>query len=158
MRALIAAVTALLLLGCSEPRPQPLNTINALLRQSVNSRRDPALGERWLASLTKRGSRDIVELTDLRRRRPVPLPGLNRADSLPIAVSVSADGGRLAVVEQRGGRTELILYRRAQAARQRLPIDPPGVPRAVSLDARGRRLAVQVSRDGRWQVDLIQLP
>ena len=86
------------------------------------------------------------------------LPGLNRADSLPIAVSVSADGERLAVVEQRGGRTELILYRRAQAALQRLPIDPPGVPRAVSLDARGRRLAVQVSRDGRWQVDLIQLP
>ena len=158
MQALPAAVTALLLLGCSAPRPQPLNATNALLRQSVDGRRDPDLGQRWLASLTLRGGRETVELTDLRRRRPVPLPGLNRADSLPIAVSVSADGERLAVVEQRGGRTELILYRRAQAALQRLPIEPPGVPRAVSLDGQGRRLAVQVSRNGRWQVDLIQLP
>ena len=65
---------------------------------------------------------------------------------------------RLAIVEQRQGRTELLLYRRSQAAVQRVPIEPAGVPRAVSLDAQGKRLAVQVSRDGRWPVDLIRLP
>ena len=62
------------------------------------------------------------------------------------------------MVQQRDGRTELLLYRRSGAAVQRLPLDPPGVPRSVSLDGSGRRLAVQVSRDGRWQVDLIRLP
>ena len=43
---------SLLLLGCSGPRPTPLPDINGLLRQNASSRRDPALAQRWLASLT----------------------------------------------------------------------------------------------------------
>ena len=144
--------------GCSSPRPTPRPDLNGLLRQSVNSRRDPSLGGRWLASLGQRNGRERVELIDLRSRSPVPLPGLNRADAQPISVSVSADGQRLAVVQQREDRTELVLYRRNVGATQRLPLDPPGVPRSVSLDGSGRRLAVQVSRNGRWGVDLIRLP
>ena len=144
--------------GCSSPRPTPRPDLNGLLRQSVNSRRDPSLGGRWLASLGQRNGRERVELIDLRSRSPVPLPGLNRADAQPISVSVSADGQRLAVVQQREGRTELVLYRRNVEATQRLALDPPGVPRSVSLDGSGRRLAVQVSRNGRWDVDLIRLP
>lgn len=144
--------------GCSSPRPTPRPDLNGLLRQSVNSRRDPSLGGRWLASLGQRNGRERVELIDLRSRSPVPLPGLNRADAQPISVSVSADGQRLAVVQQREDRTELVLYRRNVGATQRLPLDRPGVPRSVSLDGSGRRLAVQVSRNGRWDVDLIRLP
>ena len=144
--------------GCSSPRPTPRPDLNGLLRQSVNSRRDPSLGGRWLASLGQRNGRERVELIDLRNRSPVPLPGLNRADAQPISVSVSADGQRLAVVQQREDRTELVLYRRNAGATQRLPLDPPGVPRSVSLDGSVRRLAVQVSRNGRWDVDLIRLP
>ena len=144
--------------GCSSPRPIPRPDLNGLLRQSVNSRRDPSLGGRWLASLGQRNGRERVELIDLRSRNPVPLPGLNRADSQPISVSVSADGQRLAVVQQREDRTELVLYRRNVGATQRLTLDSPGVPRSVSLDGSGRRLAVQVSRNGRWDVDLIRLP
>ena len=151
------ALMLCLLVGCSNPQPKPLSDLNGLLRQG-GSRRDPALGQRWIASLSRRGGRERVELIDLSRRQPVPLPGLNRADAQPIDVSISADGERLAVVQQRQDRTEVVLYRRSQAAVQRLPLDPPGVPRAVSLDASGRRLAVQVSRAGRWQMDIIQLP
>ena len=148
----------MLMTGCSSPRPTPRPDLNGILRQSVNSRRDPSLGGRWLASLGQRNGRERVELIDLRSRNPVPLPGLNRADAQPISVSVSADGQRLAVVQQREDRTELVLYRRNVGATQRLPLDPPGVPRSVSLDGSGRRLAVQVSRNGRWDVDLIRLP
>ena len=86
--------------GCGSPRPTPRPDLNGLLRQSVNSRRDPSLGGRWLASLGQRNGRERVELIDLRSRSPVPLPGLNRADAQPISVSVSADGQRLAVVQQ----------------------------------------------------------
>ncbi|MGE4580875.1 MAG: hypothetical protein AAEC03_00830, partial [Synechococcus sp.] len=75
-----------------------------------------------------------------------------------ISVALSADGERLAVVQQREGRTELLLYRRSVGTAQRLPLEPPGVPRAVSLNGNGRRLAVQVSRGGRWDIDLIRLP
>ena len=155
----IALLFSLVLVtGCSSPRPTPRPDLNGVLRQSVNSQRDPSLGGRWLASLGQRNGRERVELIDLRNRSPVPLPGLNRADAQPISVSVSADGQRLAVVQQREDRTELVLYRRTLGATQRLPLDPPGVPRSVSLDGSGRRLAVQVSRNGRWDVDLIRLP
>ena len=155
----VALLLSLVLVsGCSSPRPTPRPDLNGLLRQSVNSRRDPSLGGRWLASLGQRNGRERVELIDLRSRNPVPLPGLNRADAQPISVSVSADGQRLAVVQQREDRTELVLYRRNVGATQRLPLDPAGVPRSVSLDGSGRRLAVQVSRNGRWDVDLIRLP
>ncbi len=146
------------LVGCSSDRPRPRPELNGLLRQSVSSRRDPALAQIWLASLGKRGGRERIELIDLRNRRPVPLPGLNRADAQPISLSVSGDGARIAVVQQRDDRTELFLYRRNAAALQRIPLDPPGVPRSVSLDGSGRLLAVQVSRNGRWDVDLIRLP
>jgi hypothetical protein len=148
----------LFLAGCSSDRPRPRPEFNGLLRQSVSSRRDPSLGQIWLASLGKRGGRERIELIDLRNRRPVPLPGLNRADAQPISLSVSGDGARIAVVQQRDDRTELFLYRRNAAALQRIPLDPPGVPRSVSLDGSGRLLAVQVSRNGRWDVDLIRLP
>lgn len=148
----------LLIAGCSSDRPRPRPELNGLLRQSVRSRRDPSLAQVWLASLGKRGGRERIELIDLRNRRPVPLPGLNRADSQPISLSLSGDGSRIAVVQQREDRTELFLYRRNAAALQRLPLDPPGVPRSVSLDGSGRLLAVQVSRNGRWDVDLIRLP
>jgi len=148
----------LLVLGCSGPRPKPVPELNGLLRQNVSSRRDPSLSQRWLASLSLRDGRERVDLIDLNSRRPVPLPGLNRADALPISVSVSADGERLAVVQQREARTELLLYRRGVGTVQRLPLEPAGVPRAVSLNGNGKRLAVQVSRNGRWDVDLIRLP
>ena len=148
----------LFLAGCNSDRPRPRPELNVLLRQSVSSRRDPSLGQIWLASLGKRGGRERIELIDLRNRRPVPLPGLNRADAQPISLSVSGDGARIAVVQQRDDRTELFLYRRNAGALQRIPLDPPGVPRSVSLDGSGRLLAVQVSRNGRWDVDLIRLP
>ena len=158
MNRLHLALVVLLLLGCSGPRPQPENALNRHLRLSADSRRDPALGQRWLASLSRRSGRERVELIDLRTNRAVPLAGLNRADTQPIDVSVNADGTRLAVVQQRQGRTELVLFQRPLGVVQRVPLDPPGVPRAVSLDGPGRQLAVQVSRDGRWQIDLIRWP
>ena len=104
--------------GCSSPRPTPRPDLNGLLRQSVNSRRDPSLGGRWLASLGQRNGRERVELIDLRSRSPVPLPGLNRADAQPISVSVSADGQRLAVVQQREDRTELVCSTGATSGRR----------------------------------------
>ena len=134
----------------------PISTVCCVRTPAADA--TPALAQRWLASLTLRGGRERVDLVNLGSRQPVPLPGLNRADAQPISVSVSADGTRLAVVQQREERTELVLYRRNVGTVQRLPLEPPGVPRAVSLNADGRRLAVQVSRGGRWEVDLIRLP
>ena len=153
-----ASLLCFVVLGCSQNGIRPMTRVGASLRRSAESRRLPSMGQRWLASLASRNGRERVELIDLNSDTPVPLTGINQADSQTISISVSGDGQRIALVRQREERTELMLYRRTASALQRLPINPPGVPRSVSLNGNGRLLAVQVSRKGRWDVDLIRLP
>ena len=146
------------LVACGREGLRPLQGINRSLLQSASSRRQPALGKRWLATLANHQGKERIELIDLRNRSPVLLPGLNRPDAQPISVSVSANGKRLALVRQRDDQTELLLYPRSMGTVHRLELSAKGIPRHVILDGEGRLLAVQVSRDGRWDVDLIRLP
>lgn len=154
---LSATALALLLGGCLGAMPVPLAGLDRRLAEAGSSRA-PALAGRWLALIGGRGGREQVQLVDLERGLPVPLPGLNRPDAQPLAVGVDGAGERLALVRQREGRTELVLYRRSLMALETVPMQPAGVPRRLSLRADGRELAVEVSRDGLWQIDLIRLP
>lgn len=156
-RRLLLTILAVLLAGCLGPQPRPDSMLNRQLEQLGNSR-DPSLSGPWLALINADGGRERVRLIDLRNRRPVPLPGLNRPDTQPISVSVDARGEQLALVRQLEGRTELVLYRRSSQSLRPIAMAPAGVPRQVQIRADGRELAVQVSRRGLWQVDLIQLP
>ena len=155
---LTAPVIGLCLMSCGNSGLRPQPGISSALQRSADSRRWPSMGNNWLASIASRNGRERIELVDLRNGQPVPLPGINQADSQPIAVSVNAKGNRIALIRSRDERTELMLYRRGVGILQRIPIEPAGVPREVSLDGSGRLLAVQVSRQGRWDVDLIRLP
>jgi hypothetical protein len=146
-----------LLLGCQAPGGRPLPGLERQLDQ-LGASRDPALGDGRLALISGRGGREQVLLIDLLRNQPIPLPGLNRPDAQPLAVAIDQRGDRLALVRQRQGRTEVVLYRRAWASIELVPMQPEGVPRRVALDPQGRTLAVELSRNGLWQVDLIPLP
>jgi hypothetical protein len=153
-----ALLSLSLLLGGCQGGLRPVNGINQQLNR-IGSSGSPSLAGGWLALIANRaGARAQVQLIDLQRGAPVPLMGLNRADSLPISVAVDQQGERLALVRQRDDRSELVLYRRSIQAVQVLPIEPAGVPQRVSLSADGRVIAVQVSRGGLWQVDLLELP
>ena len=137
--------------------PPPLGSLNRQL-ELAGGNRNPSLGERWLAVIQQQGSREQVQLIDLRAQRPVPLPALNRPDALPISVSVDAAGDRLALVRQLEGRSELVLYRRSLQSLQPIGLSAGAIPTAVTLRADGRQLAVEVSRNGQWQIDLVALP
>ncbi len=152
-----AATLTLLLIGCLGERPAPMGALDRQLEQAGNSRA-PSLSGRWLALIASRSGREQVLLVDVEQRRPLPLPGLNRPDALPLSVGVDGSGERLAVVRQIGDRTELVLYRRSLGTTQLITMQPSGVPRRVSLRADGRELAVEVSRGGSWQVDLVRIP
>ena len=148
---------ALLLTGC-QAGPRPIAALNQPL-SGLGDSQSPSLNSNWLALISSRpGSRAQVQLIDRLRNAPVPLPGLNRPDSLPISVAVDQRGERLALVRQRDDRSELVIHRRSLQASQVVPIEPAGVPQRVSLSADGRVLAVEVSRGGLWQVDLLELP
>jgi hypothetical protein len=151
------AALALLLAGC-QGGLGPIQQLNQPL-SGLGDSQSPSLNNDWLALISSRaGSRAQVQLIDRRRNAPVPLPGLNRPDSLPISVAVDQRGERLALVRQRDDRSELVIHRRSLQASQTVPIEPAGVPQRVSLSADGRVLAVEVSRAGLWQVDLLELP
>ena len=156
LAALLAGL-ALVSSACAGEMPRPLAGIDRQLEQA-GAGRSPSLAGRWLALIAPRGERQDVVLVDLESAGPVPVPGLNRPDALPLAVSVDGGGERLAVVRQLEGRTEVVLYRRRAMAVERIAMEPAGVPRRVHLRADGRELAVEVSRDGVWQVDLVRLP
>jgi hypothetical protein len=155
LSATLVAVTVLA--GCMGPMPVPRAGLNRQLEQA-GGHRDPALGLRWLALIQQQGGREQVQLLDLERQLPVPLPGLNRADALPISVSTDANGERLALVRQLEGRSEVVLYRRGLQSLQLIPMAAGSIPTQVTLRADGRQLAVQVSRNGLWQIDLVDLP
>ena len=155
---LSAGATLLLLSGCAGGRLRPLPGLNQQLNQ-LGQGRSPSLAGGWLALIAARGNGRVqVQLIDVNRRNPVPLPGLNRPDALPISVALDQNAERLAVVRQREDRTELVLYKRSLQAPQLLPMEPAGVPRQVSFSADGRVLAVEVSRGGLWQIDLLEIP
>lgn len=157
----IGAAVLLLLLpalsGCMGESARPLSGLDRTLALEGSSR-EAHLGDQVLALIQGRGGRERVVLIDLARQQPLPLPGLNRADAQPVSVAVDARGDRIALVRQRQGTTELVLYRRAFASTETIPLMPPGVPRRLAMDPEGRTLAVEVSRDGIWQVDLVDLP
>jgi hypothetical protein len=157
LRTWAALLLGLPLAGCMGSPLRPLVGLNQQLGR-VGSSQEPALSGDWLALLAGRQGRLQVQLLDLGRGLPVPLPGLNRPDSQPISVAVDQQGERLAVVRQREGRTELLLYRRSLQLAQPIAIEPAGVPRRLSLSADGRLLALEVGRNGLWQIDLLELP
>ena len=145
------------LAGCLSSDMRPLPGLNDALFDSSNSYREPTLSTKYLVSLVNYNGKDKVEMIDRETRKRIPLPGLNRADSQPISISISSNGDRLALIRQRSDKTELLLYRRKVGTMQQIELIPKGIPRRVSLDSSGRLLAVQVSRDGRWDVEVIRL-
>lgn len=154
----LAAALLLGLGGCQADQPRPLDNLNRTLEGSASSLRAPSLSGRWLALISNRYNRDLIDVIDLDSGRPMPVPGLNRPDAEPLEVSIDGSGRRLAVIRQREGRTELLLHRLDAGASEPIAISPAGVPEQLALSADGRVLAVQVSREGHSQIDLITLP
>ena len=150
-------IVPLLIGGCLRGDMRSMQSLNSSIFEFSGTYREPSMGVKWLAYLTNVQGKDKIEMIDIRTRRRVPLPGINRADSQPISVSVSANGDRLALVRQREDQTELLIYRRQVGTLQRIELIPKGIPRRVSLDNSGRILAVQVSRNGRWAIEVIRL-
>jgi len=144
--------------SCSRLTIRENYSLNSFLSQSFNNFREPSLGLNSLAILVNQNGREKIRLIDLKTRRVIALPGINRSDSQPISLSINSDGTRIAFISQREDQTELFVYRIKSARLQRLDLRPKGIPKRVSMNGSGSLLAVQVSRDGRWFIDFIKIP
>ena len=92
--------------GCTNSGMRKIPSFNNTVFEISNTYREPSLGQKWLVTLTNSQGKDKIEMIDIRTRKRIPLPGINRADSQPISVSVSANGERIALVRQRADKTE----------------------------------------------------
>ncbi len=156
-RFLISATILLSISSCSKALLRPIPIINSLLLKTATTHREPSLGNDLLVTLANKQGKEIIELINIRNGKKIALPGANKFDAQVISISINSDGERMALIRQRGSKTELLIYRRRLGTIQKLEIIPQGVPKQVSIDAEGRVLAVQVSRNGRWDIDLIQI-
>lgn len=139
--------------GCAGPGGRLVRyPSNAAGLSSPHSDLSPHHGGRYIALLSdRRGSQDIT-LFDTRSRRLVPLPGLNRFDSLVGHPAVSADGQWVVYGAVREGRSDIYLYQRSSRQSRNLTARLNTAVRNPSISERGDRIAFEVSVNGQWDI------
>ncbi|NJN30274.1 MAG: Tol biopolymer transporter periplasmic protein [Synechococcales cyanobacterium RM1_1_8] len=152
-----AAIATLLLSGCAGPGGRlvryPSNESSGL--NSIHGDWEPHHGGRYIALVTERRGIQEIVLFDTRSQRSIPLPGLNRADSLVGQPSASADGEFIAFAAVRAGRSDIYLYQRSAQQSRNLTARLNSAVRHPSLSERGDRVAFEVSVNGQWDLSIV---
>ena len=130
-----------------------------LNRNRLNSRfseQSPNLSGRYIAFVSDRQGSQALYLFDLRDRRLIPLPGLDRLDSrFDGGVShpaVSENGNWIVFAASREGRSGIFLYRRNSRQVRSLVPSLRGEMRNPTISADGDRIAFEISRNGQWDI------
>jgi len=106
--------------------------------------------------VVEQAGRPTVRLVERASGRSLPLGPLNRGQPHR-SPSLSWNGRYLALIRQRGERSEAVLLDRALGRLLPLPLPADRLPEQLSLAPDARRLAVQSLRDGRSSIDLLEL-
>ena len=110
--SILNLATLVLIFGvssCSSISIKPIHNLNLSIEGFFKELKGPNLKNNWLASISFANEKERIELFNLKSKRPVSLPGSNRAGYRPINVSVSSNGNRLAILRERNGQVELII-------------------------------------------------
>ncbi len=110
---------------------------------------------RYIALVSNRdGSRNIL-LYDLRERRFIPVPRLNRRDAIAESPSLSQTGRYIAYVATDSARPEVELYDRATQRTQILTIGYRGWFRNPKISPDGRYIVFETGSRGQWDIEVI---
>ena len=140
-------------LGLVAPRPQ-------IVSGGINSRRPDQYptysGDgRYLAFASDRNrSRDIF-LYDLRQRRLVALPNLNRIDSSQDQPDLSAEGRFIAYVSMERGKSDILVYDRITRRSELLTTNFRGSVQHPTISGDGRYVAFETSQRGQWHLAIV---
>jgi Tol biopolymer transport system component len=108
----------------------------------------------YLAFASDRANSRDIYLYDLRQRRFVGLPNLNRSDSSQDQPAVSANGRLIAYVSTERGRPDVFVYDRNTQRSQLLTLNVRGSVRHPSITGDGRFVAYESSRLGQWHLEI----
>jgi Tol biopolymer transport system component len=99
----------------------------------------------------RQGSQDIY-LFDMVARQLVPLPNLNRFDTVASDPAVSEDGNWIVFGGSREGRSGIYLYNRSTQQVRWLTRNLNAEVRNPTLSADGQRIAFEVNVGGQWDI------
>ena len=146
-----------ILAGCESGKIRPSYSINRqLINLSINSK-EPSLGDNWMAILNDSKGLSTLRLINLKTRKSIYLPNVNRSGSNIISVAINSNGRKIAFIRETGLNREVFLYSRNTGNLRKLDIVPKGVPNRLTLDGTGQTLVVEVSRMGIINLDVFRL-
>lgn len=142
-----------LLISCEQPQT-PTGPVE--LESRYNDEQPALSGNgRFLAFVSNReGTRSIL-LYDLRDKRYVMLPRLNRRDAIAESPSLSYTGRYIAYVASDSARPEIELYDRATQHTQILTIGYRGWFRNPKISPDGRYLVFETGSRGQWDIEVL---
>lgn len=135
------------------PPPQALGgTLNSL---AVDAQPQLSYDGRYLVFSSDRRDQRQVYLYDVRRRRLVPLPGLNTPGHFVEQPAISADGRYIVYVSQQFGKPDVFIYDRQRLSAEALTRDFKGEVRHPTISGNGRIVAFESNRTGQWNIEII---
>jgi Tol biopolymer transport system component len=141
----------IILLGCE----QNLVPTSPELESRFNDEQPALSGDgRLLAFVSNREGTRSIWLYDLRDRRFIPLPRLNRRDAIAESPSLSYTGRYLAYLASDTARPEIELYDRATQQAQIITIGYRGWFRNPKLSPDGRYIAFESGTRGQWDIEV----
>lgn len=146
-------LTLVALAACS-----PTNTpIVSTALNSPYADSQPALSGngRYLAFVSNRGGSSRIALYDLRTKRLVELPSIERGDAIAESPSLSYTGRYMVYVSSDRGRAEIELYDRISRRIQVLTGAYRGWVRNPNISADGRYIVFETGRRGQWDIEVL---
>lgn len=142
-----------LLASCSQT---PVSTGPSELDSRFNDEQ-PALSgnRRYLAFVSSRDGTRGIWLYDLRDKRFVILPRLNRQDAIAESPSLSYTGRYIAYIASDSARPEIELYDRATQRTQILTMGYRGWFRNPKISPDGRYIVFETGKRGQWDIEIL---
>lgn len=119
---------------------------------SLYAEQQPHLAGDFVAFVSdRRGSKDVY-LFNLRERRLIELPDLNRLDTLVSNPAVSQDGRYIAFVASRDGQQDIYIYDQTTRQARNLTDNLTAEVRRPSISADGSKIAFEAAIEGQWDI------
>ena len=141
-----------------------LNACTPVNRQptsfSLNSRyheEQPAISGdgRTLVFVSNRNGSNQIYVYDLRQRRFIDLPGLNRSGEIAQTPSISRTGRYIVYISSIEGRPDILLYDRAIKRSQIMTERYRSWIRNPHISPNGRYIVFETARRGQWDIEVL---